>query len=106
MKILLDENLPNKLKMLLPTYKIYTLKEMKWLGKENGELLTLMIQNKFEVLFTMDKGIHYQQNMSKYPLTILLLKAKSNSINSLKPLIPKITQLLHSQLKTGVTIIE
>lgn len=43
MKLLLDENLPRKLKSLLPEHKVYTVSEMNWAGKKNGELLSLMI---------------------------------------------------------------
>jgi len=106
MKLLLDHNIPKNFKSYLTDFEAYTAKEMNWDEKKNGELLSLMIENQFNVLISMDKSIHYQQNISKYPLSIVVLKAKSNSINSLKPLIPKITQLLHSQLKTGLTIIE
>ena len=55
MKLLLDENLPVKLKYRFIDKKIeaYTVRDMNWLGKENGELLTLMLQNNFTSFLTM-----------------------------------------------------
>ena len=57
MKLLLDENLPRKLKSLLPEHKVYTVSEINWAGKKNGELLSLIIQNNFEALITGDKNL-------------------------------------------------
>ncbi len=48
MKILLDENLPRKLKADFGiNYNVKTVRDMGWLGKKNGELLNLMVSNKF-----------------------------------------------------------
>ncbi len=55
MKILLDENLPRKLKDLIPEHDVHTVVEMKWAGTKNGELLTLLYTNGFDVLITADK---------------------------------------------------
>ena len=43
MKLLLDENLPKKLKQDFSEFEINTVAEMGWAGKTNGELLKLMI---------------------------------------------------------------
>jgi predicted nuclease of predicted toxin-antitoxin system len=39
MKILLDENIPTKVKFDFGEgYEIFTVRDMNWLGKKNGEL--------------------------------------------------------------------
>ncbi|WP_299288121.1 hypothetical protein [uncultured Mucilaginibacter sp.] len=44
MKILLDENLPKKLKADFGTeHEVKTVRDMGWLGKKNGELLGLIV---------------------------------------------------------------
>ena len=49
MKILIDENLPLKLKSGFgEPHEVYTVREMQWLGKKNGELLGLMTLEGFE----------------------------------------------------------
>ena len=70
MKMLLDENLPNKLLKELLGHEVYTSRKMGWLGFKNGALIKLMIDNGFDALITFDKNIQYQQNFSKYPITV------------------------------------
>ena len=48
MKILLDESLSRKLKSFFGSEnEVFSVKDMDWLGKKNGELLRLWIENKF-----------------------------------------------------------
>ncbi len=66
MKILLDENLPRKLKEDFGTeYEVKTLRDMDWLGKKNGELLGLIAFNGFDYFVTVDKNLRYQQNLDR-----------------------------------------
>ena len=57
MKLLLDENLPVKLKSDLQDYDVFTVRDKGWLGKENGELLRLLLSEGFDVLITADKNL-------------------------------------------------
>jgi len=45
MKVLIDEQLPTKLKYRFtePDFEVFTVRDIGWLGKKNGELLQLMI---------------------------------------------------------------
>ncbi len=59
MKILLDENIAILLKRDLPeNYKWFTVRELGWQGKKNGQLLERMIDNDFEGLITTDKNLY------------------------------------------------
>ncbi len=78
MRILLDENLPKKLKREFPQHEIWTAREKGWNGKKNGELLALMLQDGIDVLLTFDKNLQHQQNFSKYPIVVIVLNAFSN----------------------------
>ncbi len=62
MKLLLDENLPVKLKHRFAAqgFEVSTIKDMQWLAKRNGELLQLMLQNNFTALVTIDNNLAYQ----------------------------------------------
>jgi hypothetical protein len=44
MKLLLDENLPKKLKLDFPHQDVFTVREMSGQGIKNGALLKLMVQ--------------------------------------------------------------
>lgn len=46
----------------------YTLKDMQWLGKKNGELLQLMPLNNFTTFITIDNNLSYQQKFNNFPL--------------------------------------
>ncbi len=46
MKLLLDENLPRKLKHDFPNHEVYTVGDMHWDGLENGDLLAALLASK------------------------------------------------------------
>jgi predicted nuclease of predicted toxin-antitoxin system len=66
MKLLLDENLPKRLKSDFPEHETYTVRDKGGNGKKNGVLLQLMISENFEALLTFDKNMKYQQNFKKF----------------------------------------
>ena len=65
MKILIDENLPKKLKSDIDNHFSYTVRDMGWQSKSNGELVDLMIKNDFSLLLTFDQNLQYQQNLKR-----------------------------------------
>lgn len=98
MRILLDENIPTKLKFDFGRdHEVQTVQEMEWLGKKNGELLGLTTINGFEVFITVDKNLKYQQNLNKFELKFILLIATNNKHQTLQPFISKIEELLTSK---------
>ncbi len=101
MKLLLDENLPKKLKQDFKEHEIYTVTEKQWNGISNGKLLKLLIENKFDVLLTFDRNMQYQQNFRTYTITVLVLNAKDNTYLTLKSLVPKIKNVLLKELYPG-----
>jgi|ERR1035437_4694861 hypothetical protein len=106
MKLLLDENLPKRLKEDFADHEIYTVRDMAWNGIKNGQLLGLMVENGFEVLLTFDKNLQHQQNFRKYSITVLVLSAPTNTYLELTKLIPQIKEtLLSDPLPKGSTII-
>lgn len=70
MKLLLDENLPKRLKFLFPSHEVHTVREKQWNGIKNGDLLSLMLVEQFDALLTFDKNMQHQQNFSKYTLAL------------------------------------
>ncbi|MEO9004507.1 MAG: hypothetical protein ABI288_07210 [Ginsengibacter sp.] len=76
MRLLLDENLPKRLKLDFPEHEIYTVRDKQWNGIKNGELLQLLLDNSFDALLTFDKNLQHQQNFAKYTLTVFVLQQK------------------------------
>lgn len=90
MKLLLDENLPKKLKLDFPDHEIYTVTDKGWNGIKNGELLKLLIQENFDALLTFDKNLQYQQNFNKYTIRVFVFSAPINTYQELTKLTPQI----------------
>lgn len=56
MRLLLDENLPKRLKQDFKEQEIYTAADKGWTGISNGKLLGLLTENKFDALLTFDNS--------------------------------------------------
>lgn len=94
MKLLIDENLPKRLKRDFTKHEIYTVRDKGWQSKKNGELLELMLDEGFDALLTFDKSIQYQQNFEKHPIAVIILNAEDNTYLTLKSIVPQIKELL------------
>src|SRR5215210_4744553 len=96
MRILLDENMPAKVTYDFGEgHEVRTVKDMKWLGKKNGELLGLAAFNGFDVLITLDRNLKDQQNLDKVGLKFIVLLAKNNKPETIQPFAEKIKILLN-----------
>jgi predicted nuclease of predicted toxin-antitoxin system len=99
MKILLDECLPRPLAALLTGHEVKTVRQMRWNGKENGELLAL-IGKHFDGFITVDKSLRHQQNLRDLKFAILVLRVKSNKLEGIVPHLPEVLSALRS-IKAG-----
>lgn len=95
MRILLDESLPIELRDELFQHTVRSVQEMGWFSLRNGELLR-RAADQFDVFVTADQNLQYQQNLQNLPIAVAVLVAKSNRIQSLKPLIPELLSALAS----------
>lgn len=69
--------------------------EAGWAGKSNGELLRLAAR-EFDAFVSTDKGIPHQQNVSRFDLAVVLLRATSNAREDLTPLMDEVDAALGS----------
>ena len=104
MRVLLDECLPRRLKGELVGHDVRTAPEMGWASKTNGELLTLAV-GKFDVFLTADRNLSYQQDLSSFDIAIVVLVAPSNRFEELRPLVPRILEVLPSAQRREVTMV-
>ena len=97
MKILIDECLPDELKGTFTGlgHECQTVRMAGYGSKKNGELLALA-EGRWEVLLTSDRNIKYQQNMTGRSVSIMILRAKSNRMKDLLPLMPACAEALLS----------
>ena len=102
MRLLLDENLPRRLKQDFAEHEVFTVRDKGWNGIQNGELLKLMLAAGFDALLTFDKNLQYQQDFKNYTLTVLVLNAKNKTHAELTLLSGQIRKLLQQpKLPTG-----
>jgi predicted nuclease of predicted toxin-antitoxin system len=94
MKVLLDENLPLDLRHLLLGHDVFTADYMGWKGLENGDLLAAAAEQGFDVVISKDSGIEHQHNQEKLPTSVLLLRAATNKIDDLRPLVSAVLDAL------------
>jgi predicted nuclease of predicted toxin-antitoxin system len=89
MRLLIDECLPRKVKMLFVDggHRCETTREAGLGGKENGELL-VAAEESFDVLVTVDRNIQYQQNIAGRKIAILIIRSASNDLEDIRPHVP------------------
>ena len=61
---------------------------MGWSGIKNRKLMSLCVENNFDILLTIDKNLQYQQNLNKYPIAIVIFDSVSSDISALVKFIP------------------
>ncbi len=86
MRILLDACVPRRLANELPSHEVRTVPEMGCADLDDGPLLDAMA-GLFDVLVTVDKNLPKQQRVSTRPFGIVVLRAKTNRLADLLPLV-------------------
>jgi hypothetical protein len=102
MRILLDESLPSELQSEIPGHEVRTVREAGWSGLKNGDLLARGA-DRFDVFLTADQNLRFQQNLSKLTVAVVVLAAKSNRIEDLRPLIPELLRVLTALVPRTLT---
>lgn len=92
MRILVDESLPVELAAELDLPSIKTVSQVGWKGLKNGALLQRAESVGFTVLLTADQNLEFQQHIPGFSLGVIVLRARSNRMEHLRPLIPAILQ--------------
>lgn len=92
MKILLDECVTKHLKAYLNEYEVFTVREMGWSGVKNGKLMVLCVENKFDILLTIDKNLQFQQNLDRSPVTIVVLNSFTSKVEELVQFLPALKE--------------
>ena len=104
MRVLLDECLPRRLKRQLAGHEARTAPEMGWATKRNGELLALAV-GEFDVFLTADRNLSYQQDLSSFDIAVVVLIARSNRLDDLRPLVPRVLEILPTAPRRTITLV-
>ena len=91
---MLDECVPRPLKRDLVGHDVWTVAEMGWSSKRNGELLKLMLAERFAALLTVDQNLEFQQNVRQSGIAVVVVASRANRLKELRPLVPQILKAL------------
>jgi hypothetical protein len=91
-RVLLGECIPRRrARAFGPEYSVATVTGLGWTGTTNGDLLRLAADHGFEAFVTVDVGLHVAPDSS---LSVLVLRAGSNRLEALLPLMPNVLEQL------------
>ena len=93
MRVLIDECLPVRLAGMLAGHEIRTVRDLKLLGLGNGKLLAAA-EPLIDVFVTVDKNLVNQHTIPGLRLSVIVLRARSNKIEDLSPLLPRLLSAL------------
>ena len=101
MRILLDECLDRRLAKDIEGHEVITVPEAGWAGIKNGELLA-RAQTQFDAFVTVDGNLAFQQNIPRFTIAVIVLQAPTNRLKDLRPLLPRLQQVLFTTPKGEV----
>ncbi len=101
-RVLLDENLPRKLRRELPAFTVRTVQEEGWTSFRNGELLS-RAQSSFEVLLTADRRLQFQQNISRFDIGVVVIVTMNLRFRTILTAIEEIRSALE-EVRAGEVI--
>ncbi|HTU00021.1 MAG TPA: DUF5615 family PIN-like protein [Rhizomicrobium sp.] len=103
MRIFLDECIDGRLANDIAGHDVRTAKQMGWSAIKSGTLLALASE-QFDIFLTVDRNLSYQQNLAGR-LAVIVLRAKSNRLTDLRPLIPRRLEAIPSAKRETATIV-
>lgn len=88
MRVLLDEHVDWRLSRSFGEgFEVETVIRRGWRGRTNGELLELAQSEGFDALVTTDRGIRHQRNLSNFDVAVVVLRARSNRLRHIAPIV-------------------
>ena len=87
MRVLLDACVPERFARFLAGHEVTTVKaHFGTTDLDDGPVLD-QLTDHFDAFVTVDKNLRFQQNLRGRPFRIVLLRAHSNAIENLVPLV-------------------
>lgn len=104
MKILLDECVDRRLAPDLVGHSVSTVPKMGWAGIKNGALLALA-EKEFDAFITVDRKLSAQQDPAKFQIAVLLLRARTNRLQDIRPLVPELLKTIERATAGALTTV-
>ena len=94
MKLLLDHCVDRRLAASLRAHSVSTAAELGWEQLRNGALLADAAGAGFDAVLTTDANLKSQQDLATLPIAVVVLRARSNRLADLLPLVPRLEESL------------
>ena len=104
MKVLVDECIDWRLAREIVGHEVKTARQMGWSTIKNGELLKLA-EKEFQVFVTVDRDLSFQQNVPAFAIAVIVMRAKSNRLSDLQPLVPELLAAIPTAKPGTVTYV-
>jgi hypothetical protein len=105
LRIFLDECVDRRLARDLIGHDVRTARDMSWTTIVNGRLLALAAE-QFDVFVTVDRNLSFQQNLVTFSIAVVVLRAKTNRLADLRPLVGKLLEIVSVAPPGVATFIE
>ena len=105
MRLLLDECVDRRLAREIRGHEVSTVSELGWAGIRNGELL-VRATGRFDVFVTVDRNLAFQQSTADLSVAVVILRARTNRLVDLKPLLPTLLNRLPNVKRGEIVWIE
>jgi hypothetical protein len=92
-RVLLDECVDRRLVRDIVGHELSTVVGLGWAGVRNGDLL-VRAAGQFDAFVTVDRNLVFQQRIDDLPFAVLVIRARSNRLIDLRPLVPRLIEAL------------
>ncbi len=105
MKVFVDECVDWRLARDIVGHEVKTARQIGWSTIENGEPLALAAK-EFDVFITVDRNLSFQQHLPAFTIAVIVLRAVSNRLADLQPLVPELLASIPEAKRGAVTYVE
>jgi len=103
-KVFVDECVDWRLARDIVGHEVKTARQMAWSTIENGKLLALAAK-EFDVFVTVDRNLSFQQHLPAFTIAVIVLRAVSNRLADLRPLVPELLASIPKAKRGAVTYV-
>jgi len=103
-RVLVDECVDWRLSREIVGHDVKTARQMGWSTIGNGELLALA-SKAFDVFVTVDRNLSFQQNLPIFSIAVVVLRARTNRLSDLRPLVPELLGCMPTAKRGAVTYV-
>jgi hypothetical protein len=102
-RVLLDACIDRRYKHSIVGHDVWTARDQRIETLSDGLLLDVM-EGRFDVFLTLDKSLQFQNRLVGRSFGLILLRAKSNRLADLLPLVPAVLRTLAADIVPGKLI--